>query len=133
MIYECRLNKVTRRHAYTGLLAIVSIYLLSHLVFGTSEYWPSSSIGIALAIGVSYITGNTKVRIEEDGETVKIEHSGMVNANIPIDSIASISLSGSRNLSKLVIVTNDRLKYFIPIKCFSRSEIERLVNALDKA
>ena len=133
MIYECRLNKVKRQHVYAGVLTIVGIYLLSFLGFRGSEYWWASSIGIALALVASYLIGNTKVRIEENGETVTVEHSGMVHANIPIDSIAEVSMSGSKNLSRIVIVTNDGLKYFIPVECFSSSEVEKLMKTLGKA
>jgi hypothetical protein len=133
MIYECRLNRVTRQHVYAGLLAIGGIYLLSLLGYRGSEYWWASSVGIALALGASYLIGNTRVRIEENGETVTVEHSGMVHANIPIDSIANVSMSGIGNMARIVAVTNDGMKYFIPVGCFSGSEVEELIKVLGKA
>ena len=57
----------------------------------------------------------------------------MIHANIPLDSIKTVAMSGAKNLSRIVVVTSDGLKYFIPCECFSSTEIEQLLRELRKA
>ena len=133
MIYECRLSRFRRHHLYAGLLTIVGLYLLSYFDFVGTGYWWAFSIGIALAAGASHFIGNTKIRIETNGEVVIVEHSGMVHANFPVDSVASVALNGSGSMSRIVVVTNEGLKHYIPCECFSKAEIEALIKALRRA
>jgi hypothetical protein len=132
MIYRCRLNRVRPQHLYAALLSIVGLYLLSQFDIVSSKYWWAYSIGITLAIGLSYLVGNTKIRIEINGKSVIIEHSGMVYANFPVDSIDRVVVNDSGGISRIVVVTNEGLKYYIPCECFSNTEIETLLKALRK-
>jgi hypothetical protein len=130
MIYECRLNRFRRHHVYAVLTTVVELYLLSYIGFGGAAHWWASSIGIAIAAGASYLIGNTKVCIEIDGGAVVVEHGGMVHANFTIDALARVAVSGSGNDSRIVVATNDGLKYSIPCGCFSKAEVNALLKAL---
>jgi hypothetical protein len=133
MIYECRLNRFRRHHLYAALTTIFGLYLLSYVNFGGAGYWWAYAIGISIAAGASYLIANTKVRIEIGGEAVVVEHRGRVHANFTIDALASVAVSGSGNDSRIVVVTNEGLEYFIPCGCFSKSEIDALLVALSLA
>lgn len=133
MVYECRLNRFGRQHIYAALMSILGLNLLSQFVVIGDGYWWSSAIGIAVATGVSYLIGNTNVRTETNGEAVTVEHSGMVTANFTIDSLANVAVSGSGSMSRIVVVTKEGLKYFIPCECFSNDEIESLLKSLRNA
>ncbi|WP_078120105.1 hypothetical protein [Thiosocius teredinicola] len=130
MIYECRLNKVTRQHLYAALLVILGMYLLNLFGLWASEYWWATSIGIVLALGFSFVIGNSRVRVEIGDGTIIVEYSGMVQANIAADAIESVTMSGSDSLQRIVIVTDDGSKYFIPCECFTSTQLEGLLGAL---
>jgi hypothetical protein len=130
MIYECRLYRFKLRHLYAALLGIFVVYLLGYFGFGSSDYWFAYTIGITLAAVATYLIGNTKVRIEINGENIIIEHNGMVHANFSVDSIETAQLRGSGSISKIVVVTNEGLKYYIPCECFSKNELDDLLEKL---
>ena len=133
MVYECRLNKVGRQHLFAGVLTIAGLWLLSRFDVAGAGYWWAYAIGIALAIAASYLIGNTRVRVAISGETVTVEHSGMVHANLSVDAIASVAVSGSDSTSRIVVVTSDGSKYYIPCECFSQAEVDGLLRALGKS
>ncbi|MCB1826504.1 MAG: hypothetical protein KDJ54_18775 [Candidatus Competibacteraceae bacterium] len=127
------MNRFRQHHLYAALLTIIGLYLLSYFDFGGARYWWAYSIGIAMGAGASYLIGNTKVRIETNGEAVTVEHSGMVHANFTVDSVASVTVSGSGSMSRIVVVTHEGLKYYIPCECFSKTETEALLKVLRRA
>jgi hypothetical protein len=132
MIYECRLNRFRRHHLYAALLIIVGLYLLSYFEVGNAAHWWAYSIGIAIAVGAAYLFGNTRVRIEINGEAVTVEHSGMVHANFTLDSVASVAVNGSGRLARIEVETNDGLRFYIPCECFTETKIEELTKVLRK-
>ncbi len=130
MSYECRLNRFKRHHLYAALTTIFGLYLLSYVDFWGAGSWWAYAIGIAIAAGASYLIGNTKVRIEIDGGAVVVEHSGMVHANFTIVELASVAVDGSGREVRIVVVTKEGLKYLIPCWCFSKAEVNALLEAL---
>jgi hypothetical protein len=130
MIYECRLNRFKIRYLYAALLTITVLYLMSYMGLYSAEDWSAYAIGFALGTAAAYLIGNTKVRIEINRENVLVEHSGMVYGNFTVDSIDTIQLRGSDSMSKIVVVTNEGLKYFIPCECFSKKELDELLEKL---
>ena len=130
MTYECRLNRFRRHHLYAALTTIFGLYLLSYVDFWGAGSWWAYAIGIAIAAGAWYLIGNTKVRIEIDGGAVVVEHSGMVHAHFTIEDLASLAVDGTSRESRIVVVTNEGLKYLIPCGCFSKAEIDALLLAL---
>lgn len=130
MIYECRCNRFRRHQIVAALLAIVGLYLLSYTGLASAGNWGAYSIGLAIAAGAAYLLGNTRVRIEIDGGAVTVEHSGMVHANFALDSVAHVELTGAGSMSRIAVVTHEGQKYYIPGECFSKTEIEALLNVL---
>jgi hypothetical protein len=130
MIYECRKNALKKQSVYAGLLIVLVLAMSNYLGIFTSEYWWGYSIGIILALVVTYLTSNTKVSVKIEGERVIVYHDGMVYGNVSKDSITEVSVGGADNLSRITVVTDDGLKIYIPAMCFSETEIESLVKAL---
>lgn len=130
MIYECRLNRVRPYHILAAALAIAGLWLLGRFDIIGGHYWWTSSIGIALAVAFSYLLGNTKVRVTIDAGSVSVYHSGMVQANFSLASVTRATASGTGNLSRLVVETDNGSKYYIPCECFSAADIEALIQAL---
>jgi hypothetical protein len=122
---------VLSRQSIYGALLIVLIYLLLHYFeILTSKYWESYPIGVLLALAAVYFTANTKVRVEIEQGRLTVYHGGMVHADTGIDSIAEVSVSGNGNLARIVVLTDDGLKIYIPSGCFSAAEVEELKSAL---
>jgi hypothetical protein len=132
MIYECRLNRLRKQHVYAGLLTILVLFLMNCFDIGSSRYWWSYSIGIALAMGTFYLIRNFRVRVVTTDRSVTVYHSGMVHVNIRKESIKEVSLSGGRGRSGIAISTIEGLKYAIPCDCFSDSEIRALLDELSE-
>jgi hypothetical protein len=130
MIYECRLTRLRKQYVIAGLLTISVLFLMSHFDNGSYKSCWSYSIGIALAIVILYLIGNSRVRVETTDGMVTVYHSGMVHAYIRKDSITEVLVSGEKSTSRITISTIDGLKYSIPCECFSDIEIGGLLNEL---
>lgn len=59
-----------------------------------------------------------------------VSNSGMIHANIPLDSIDDIQLKGSSGMSKIVLLTSDDLKHYIPCQCLGKPEFNELLNKI---
>lgn len=133
MIHECRLKAIKKHHAFGALLVVVMLYLLNYFDVAKIEHWSSYAIGMTVTLGFLYLVGNSKVSVEINEDSVIVYHSGMVQANIPKESISLVSVEGQKNQSVILISTRDGLKYSVPLACFSDAEVTAIERDLRKA
>lgn len=132
MIYEGKLKLLNDAYFISAafvLAALVALYFLNIL----NEKYLYYVLGFSTTLVFSYFLTTSKVRVEINKGWLIIYYSGMVQANIEINSVRRLTEKSKGKMTGVEIETSDNLIFFMPTSCFDEAAKQEIISHLKNA